>query len=271
VETLNKYKTWNASFPNLPFGIIRIRAEGASRVLKTIIVKYKRVKKHELTAIVHVNSGLQFMPEKVNGWLERVTNDWFLEDSYPARASIRKRYEDVEDVNCPVALVLKGPIETFNGNDVQNGAGAARFNRIQSDDEYLRLTENRDHKYIWSNMDKKAGFDLIIIADLGGYAYAASTPGWKERHGHIWIDAWEDGPPWESALAHEYGHYKGGFWDLYICTECRKIPIECYHFARDPRWMHWTNPAIHPYNFMAIGLAVLDTQRTVLVQELLSQ
>ena len=79
------------------------------------MVDYGAVRVFELSALKHEN--LQ-NPAPVAQWLEDATNEIFLLDEFPIGGTIRDRYDNATDVNCPIAFTLAS-LGTFSDNEVE--------------------------------------------------------------------------------------------------------------------------------------------------------
>ncbi len=242
---------------NGPLGILEITVEGSPKPQKTVFVEYGYVRPYMLSAIAHINTNIWNNPagkaaeEVVQGWLDFATNTIFLQDSLPFGGSIESRYENVEDVNCPIALFLDdtAPIETFNGIDVvAKYNDPSLYNRIQTTKQFGELTSTP-----WVEGTANAhGFDLIIVKDLHYFAGYATRNGSGSLDGHIWVSVDAFSP--DRHISHEFGHYKGGLLDRYICEICEEPPQTCVHNSEDPFWSEWKDPAYNKDNLMTIGI-----------------
>jgi hypothetical protein len=229
VETLNEYTPPVTNPPgqsDLPFGIVRIRATGAARILKTIIVKYEQVKEYPLDVIKH--QGLTNVSDgTVRGWFETATNDIFLLDEYPRGASIKDRYNDDRDVNCPIALLL----DRFAEFSDQNVAAQGTFDEVNTEQEW------NDIRALWAipvwmgpngQIDYRS-FDIIMVKELRGGQVLGVTkrsPGYGVYDVYILMGT-NYGNGVTKTLAHENGHYIGGLEDKYHCPICRKTFGRC--------------------------------------------
>ena len=260
VETKNQYVAWDP-----PIGILRIYVNGGTTVLKTIIVDYGIVARYALSAIVHEQANVT--PNMIQGWLDEATNNTFLKDSLPWGGSIKQRYDDDEDVHCPIALVLENPDEplaTFNGTDVHRDGHAQEYNVLSPNDpqkiQNLLTTP-------WFN-NVAYGFDLIVVTNLGGSVGNGTRDGWDngdalwdENDGHIWVQTDNNLNNPDHAVAHEWGHYKGDLPDLYFCSNCGQNPCTC-------GLKRWRDPPNHPDNLMTMGVdvGVLAGDKTALTR-----
>ena len=209
-----------------PIGILRIRVAGGTKVLKTIVVEYGQVRVFELTALKHKK--LQ-NPSPVAQWLEDATNLIFLLDEYPIGATIKDRYEDPTDVNCPIALTLAS-LGTFLDNDVEMRDAVGTYDIINDEwnQEYWYFTV-----FEW---DLAEAEDILIVDGIMYHPLLGSTgdcstadpEGWKDPDGHVFLSAAMAQP---GTLAHELGHYIAGLPDMYYCDEtqggCGNTPSNC--------------------------------------------
>jgi len=217
VEADNKYVTGPK-----PIGVIKISAAGSARVLMTIVVDYGEVKEYTLNVIKHER--LAKSREDVEGWLKKATEEIFLWDSYPKDnqappqpKSIRERYVDQEDVNCPIALVL-GRFEEFQDIRVKAAVPQSKYLRIDDQTELTDIKDTQWENPVWIGPNGEIDvrkFDVIMVKDIynaGGYARHA---GYGEDGQHIWMGT--DHAAVVKILAHEFGHYAGDLDDTYIC------------------------------------------------------
>jgi len=271
VETKNEYlePDWRLNPPPFPFGIIRLHAEGDSRVLKTIIVKYNQVEVHELTVLAH---NLAPVTDAMLTNAINYANHHLLADELPWDTTIKKRYESNEDVHCPMVLTLHpsfkyvNDIPRFGGGDVVLNGQNHWFLNIRNQEELSILTNE------WFDpQGKKDGKHLIIVKSLpGGYAGLADSPGYNSPDKHIYLET-------ESrlmALIHEWGHYKGGLYDQYVCSnsECGLPPnapgndpvCMCPGPAFERDWDPWP---LHPENIMSNeqSVGILPTDKEALM------
>jgi hypothetical protein len=228
------------------------------------VVDYGVVRRYALSAIVHEQAVVT--APMIQGWLDEATNNIFLKDSLPWGGSIKQRYEDDEDVHCPIALVLKNPDEplaTFSGSDVVEGGEVAQYNEIQNKQEYDQLLATP-----WSGNNVAYGYDLIVVTNLLRSSGNGTMNGWGNggelrdaNNGHIWLMT-ENRTP-DRSVAHEWGHYKGGLLDRYICEDCGQNPCTCGNRS-------WVDPPDHPDNFMGTAdpnnVGVLNSDKAALTR-----
>jgi len=209
---------------NPPIGILRISVVGGQKPLKTIVVDYGAVRVFELTALKHEN--LQ-NPAPVAQWLEDATNEIFLLDEIPLGQGIKDRYDNVADVNCPIAFTLAS-LGTFSNNDVENRDALGTYEQINDLDEYVFFVE--------SDWPVAHGKDILIVDGILYHKLLGPTPdcsagdlnGWVDAHKHVYLSAAMNGP---RTLAHELGHYMAGLPDRYYCHQpaggCDRTPSDC--------------------------------------------
>jgi len=222
VEADNKYVT-----DPKPIGVIKISAAGSARALKTIIVEYGEVKEYTLNVIKH--ELLAKSRNDVEDWFKRATEEVFLWDSYPQDnqgncKSIRERFVDEEDVNCPIALVL-GRFEEFEDKRVK------AFNPPEVD-KYLNIDNSTEYGHIrgawedpaWDGIDVRK-MDIILVESIYNAAGRSAQPGYGEDGLHIFVGT--SHATVAETIAHEFGHYAGNLDDTYICSHCGQIWRNC--------------------------------------------
>jgi hypothetical protein len=209
--------------------------------------------------MAHINAPVTI--DMLKSRLARTTNEDLLQDSLPHGGTIQVRYEDDEDVHCPMVLFLHSSIQhasdipVFRGYDITTGVPASRYNIIEDETDLRKLIEARgDH---WDNQvvrEIKADKQLIIVRKLPGNTDGVSIfGGWGVAlHNHLYLQTEYS----LAALTHEWGHYKGKLYDLYVCGECKLPPnapegqpvCQCPgpNFLRD-----WDPSPDHPYNIMS--------------------
>ena len=226
VETLNEYTPTLSNPPgqiDLPYGIVRIHEAGNSRILKTIIVKYIQVKEYQLDVLKH--ELLAKSDEDIKNWFSEVTNEIFLLDRYPEDGSIKDRYNDDRDVNCPIALLL-GRFKSFSDRHVDANPEHT-FLIIESEDEWDAITGKTRPWVIpiWIGPNDEIdyrSFDIIMVESLFGGTRGGvvkRAPGYGKYDVFILMGTTHDDVP--RTVAHENGHYIGGLKDRYYCAICK--------------------------------------------------
>ncbi|MDY0032494.1 MAG: hypothetical protein RBT84_11105 [FCB group bacterium] len=214
VECKSEYVPENPSI-----GILRIRASGSGRVLKTIVVDNAPVTEYPLRVGVHENVGVT--SAMVQSWLEHGTNQiLLLDEKQPNGGNVCDRYQSKEDVNCAVALTLYS-FSIFNDNCVGQEAFPDQFKIIENEYEYKCLTSDWDVdqadvivvEAIQWHPELSPGM-ICSFADKGGYGvpnrrmYISSVLNGGGQHNFV----------------HESGHYIGSLDDMYFCSDNPRTP-----------------------------------------------
>ncbi len=204
--------------------------------MKTIVVDYGFVRTYSVSVVAH--DQLNNVTEvTVKGWFEEATEEVFLKDQYPENGSIRDRYENSWDVNCPIALVL-GELYEFKDIYVEVGPPAPpgdKYKIIDNLDEWTNI-KNEWKDPVWGPNDEidVRQIDIIMVESIYDATGRASQPGFNEKGQHIegrhiWMGT--DDASVVHTLAHEFGHYRGDLDDTYICDPsragCGRIWREC--------------------------------------------
>jgi len=271
VETLNEYTPPVTNPPgqiDLPFGIVRIRATGSARILKTIIVKYEQVKEYPLDVLKH--EFLVKSEQDIKDWFAKATNEIFLWDEYPQNASIKDRYNDDRDVNCPIALLL----DRFESFSDQNVAPGGKFITVDNHLEFIAIAPATPGTWaipVWMGPNGQIdyrSFDIIMVEAI----YAGTRGGVVKRpRGYGVADVFilmgtiqADVP---RTVAHESGHYIGGLEDRYycpickltfgacrcVCANCGDVRKECLCGTAGTALPNMVNDPAFPNNLMGMG------------------
>jgi len=226
--------------------------------------------------MAHINAPVTI--DMLKSRLARTTNEDLLQDSLPHGGTIQVRYEDDEDVHCPMVLFLhpsiqhESDIPVFRGYDITTGVSASWYNRIENRDDLLKLIEaGGDH---WDNQvvrEIKADKQLIIVSKLPGNIDGVSIfGGWGVAlHNHLYLQTESS----LAALTHEWGHYKGKLYDIYECERCKLPPNAppgqpfCL-CPGDPSLRGWDPSPHHPYNIMSniSSEGILSSDRAALMK-----
>ena len=170
-----------------------------------------------------------------------------------------------EDVHCPTALYLDSsledddPVPRFTGKDADSTRAIPDFNTITKETDLDRLTSET-----WSNRDKVDGIHLVIIRSLSSCSGRYSP----KAGGQIFLETLSS----LEAMTHEWGHYQGGLYDIYVCSECLKPPnappgkpkCRCI----DPPGRTWLPSPDNPYNIMSntSSEGILPSDKAALVR-----
>ncbi len=213
LQTKNSYLSEGA-----PIGVHRISVRGSSKALKTVVVDYGWVEEVPLTVMAH--NSLNWRTNDAKDALEDATNRIFLKDGYPRGGSIRSRYEDERDRNCPIALVLGG-FGSFTDTAVKPDAEQDRYLEINNAQEFAEITSN------WTDTHIIVFRGAFYHPDIGGTLYEVS---WARGHyggldAHIFMS--ENVGDFGETLGHEFGHYYGHLDDLVECEVCGGTYTTC--------------------------------------------
>jgi hypothetical protein len=204
-----------------------VKLRGAQNVLKTIVVDYGEVKEYPLT-VAHHSAITHLTVTEGKEILRRVTEEIFLLDSHPQNAGqLKLRYDDLTDVNCPIALSLDAWLK-FEDTDVEDPPrDPLGYVDINTQDEANDLTS------AWEDGFNRS-IDIVIVRgilhrNVNGLAW---PNGFGVDFKSIYIETMIGGQPYNindfyKVLAHEFGHYGGGLDDLYLCANCRNVIGQC--------------------------------------------